>query len=215
MSGWMIDNSDLARWEIAGRAQKLGITGTPDQAAHSLGKITLADGRSVNAYVVHAVDPIITDGYEVVMINRKNPPGVGKPALPGGFIDPAKGGGVESAIQAAAREAAEEVGVNLHQAKATLIGTRNLNRPFDVRIATNNSLEEKYNIKEGDVFMVSTQAVRFDVPDLAKTKLVAGDDAAPGSARRVKIDSLTKDSMGIPDHFAMIEAAFPDRLPSL
>ena len=83
MSGWMIDNSDLARWEIAGRAQKLGITGTPDQAAHSLGKITLADGRSVNAYVVHAVDPIITDGYEVVMINRKNPPGVGKPALPG------------------------------------------------------------------------------------------------------------------------------------
>jgi 8-oxo-dGTP pyrophosphatase MutT (NUDIX family) len=215
MSGWMIDNSDLARWEIAGRAQKLGITGTPDQAAHSLGKITLADGRTVNAYVVHAVDPIITDGYEVVMINRKNPPGVGKPALPGGFIDPAKGGGVESAIQAAAREAAEEVGVNLHQAKATLIGTRNLNRPFDVRIATNNSLEEKYNIKEGDVFMVSTQAVRFDVPDLAKTKLVAGDDAAPGSARRVKIDSLTKDSMGIPDHFAMIEAAFPDRLPSL
>ena len=214
MSGWMIDNSDLARWEIAGRAQKLGITGTPDQAAHSLGKITLADGRTVNAYVVHAVDPIITDGYEVVMINRKNPPGVGKPALPGGFIDPAKGGGVESAIQAAAREAAEEVGVNLHQAKATLIGTRNLNRPFDVRIATNNSLEEKYNIKEGDVFMVSTQAVRFDVPDLAKTKLVAGDDAAPGSARRVKIDSLTKDSMGIPDHFAMIEAAFPDRLPS-
>ena len=122
---------------------------------------------------------------------------------------------MESAIQAAAREAAEEVGVNLHQAKATLIGTRNLNRPFDVRIATNNSLEEKYNIKEGDVFMVSTQAVRFDVPDLAKTKLVAGDDAAPGSARRVKIDSLTKDSMGIPDHFAMIEAAFPDRLPSL
>jgi 8-oxo-dGTP pyrophosphatase MutT (NUDIX family) len=215
MSGWMIDNSDPARWEIAGRAQKLGITGTPDQAAHSLGKITLADGRTVNAYVVHAVDPIITDGYEVVMINRKNPPGVGKPALPGGFIDPAKGGGVESAIQAAAREAAEEVGVNLHQAKATLIGTRNLNRPFDVRIATNNSLEEKYNIKEGDVFMVSTQAVRFDVPDLAKTKLVAGDDAAPGSARRVKIDSLTKDSMGIPDHFAMIEAAFPDRLPSL
>jgi 8-oxo-dGTP pyrophosphatase MutT (NUDIX family) len=162
---------------------------------------------------VHAVDPIITDGHEVVVINRKNPPGMGKPALPGGFIDPAKGGGVESAIQSAAREAAEEVGIDLHQMKATLIGTRNMNRPFDVRVAANNSLEEKYNIKEGDVFMVSTQAVRFDVSDLAKTKLVAGDDAAPGSARRVKIDSLTKDSMGVPDHFAMIEAAFPDRFP--
>jgi pyruvate/2-oxoglutarate dehydrogenase complex dihydrolipoamide acyltransferase (E2) component len=122
---------------------------------------------------------------------------------------------VESAIQAAAREAAEEVGIDLHQAKATLIGRRNMNRPFDVRVAANGALEEKYGIKEGDVFMVSTQAVRFDVPDLAKTRLVAGDDAAPGSARRVKIDSLTRDSMGIPDHFAMIEAAFPDRFPHL
>jgi ADP-ribose pyrophosphatase YjhB (NUDIX family) len=210
----MIDNHDPARQEIVGRAQGLGITGRPDKAAHPLGKITLANGRTVNAYVVHAVDPIITDGHEVVMINRKNPPGIGKPALPGGFIDPVKGGGVESAIQAAAREAAEEVGIDLHQATATLIGTRNMNRPFDVRVAANNGLEEKYGIKEGDVFMVSTQAVRFDVPDLAKTRLVAGDDAAPGSARRVKIDSLTKDSVGVPDHMAMIEAAFPDRFPS-
>ena len=214
MSSWMIDDIDPARWEIVGRAQELGITGTPDKAAHSLGKITLMNGRTVNAHVVHAVNPIITDGYEVVMINRKNPPGMGKPALPGGFIDPGKGGGVESAIQAAAREAAEEVGIDLHKTKATLIGTRNMNRPFDVRVAANNSLEEKYNIKEGDVFMVSTQAVRFDVPDLARTQLVAGDDAAPGSARRVKIDSLTKDSLGIPDHFAMIEATFPDHFPS-
>ncbi len=213
MSNWMIDKNDPARGEIVGRAQKLGITGTPDQAAHPLGEITLANGRTVHAHVVHAVDPIITDGHEVVMINRRNPPGMGKPALPGGFIDPAKGGGVESAIQAAAREAAEEVGIDLHQAKATLIGTRNMNRPFDIRVAANNGLEEKYGIKGGDVFMVSTQAVRFDVPDLAKTRLVAGDDAAPGSARRVKIDSLTRDSLGIPDHLAMIEAALPECFP--
>ena len=118
-----------------------------------------------------------------LMINRKNDPGMGKPALPGGLIDPAKGGGVESAIQAAAREAFEEVGVDLNEVTATLIGIRNMNRPYDVRIATNNGLEEKYGIKEGDIFMVSTQAVRFDVPMLAKTTLVAGDDAAPGSAR--------------------------------
>lgn len=209
---WMIDNNDPARLEIVERAKKLGITGSPDQAAHAVGTITLADGRVVNAHVVHAVDPVITDGNELVMINRKNDPGMGKPALPGGLIDPTKGGGVESAVQAAAREAAEEAGIDLENAKATLIGIRNMDRPFDVRVATNNALEEKYGIKEGDIFMVSTQAVRFDVPDLSHTRLIAGDDALPGTARRVEIKSLTRDVVGIPDHFDMVAATFPDLL---
>jgi 8-oxo-dGTP pyrophosphatase MutT (NUDIX family) len=207
MTGWMIDTDDPARLEIVERAKTLEITGSPDKAAHALGTITLADGKVVQAHVVHAVDPVITDGTHVVMINRKNDPGMGKPALPGGLIDPAKGGGVESAIQAAAREAMEEVGIDLGKAQSTLIGTRNMDRPFDVRVAANDSLKEKYGIKEGDIFMVSTQAVRFDVPDLVNTSLTAGDDAAPGSARRVRIDSLTRNAVGIPDHFDMIIAA--------
>lgn len=211
MANWMIDEHDPARLEIARRAKALGITGTPDKASHPLGEITLANGNTVNAHVVHAVDSIITDGEYIVMINRKHDPGTGKPALPGGFIDPAKGGGVESAVQAATREAAEEAGIDLKNAATQLVGTRNMDRPFDVRVAANNGLEEKYRIKKGDVFMVSTQAVRFDVPDLASTSLIAGDDAMPGSARRVKIDSLTRDSVAISDHFDMIAAAFPKR----
>jgi hypothetical protein len=67
----------------------------------------------------------------------------------------------------------------------------------------------RFGIKEGDVFMVSTQAVRFDVPDLTSASLIAGDDAMIGSARVVSIDSLTRDSVAIPDHFDMIKAAFP------
>jgi hypothetical protein len=135
MTGWMIGDRDPARLEITQRAKKLGITGSPDKAAHALGPITLADGTSVQAHVVHAVDPVITDGTYVVMINRRNDPGKGKPALPGGFIDPAYGTGpsngigVESAIQAAAREAMEEVGVDLGKSHATLVGTRNMDRP--------------------------------------------------------------------------------------
>ena len=101
MASWMIDENDPARLEIARRARALGITGTPEEASHPLGEITLANGSTVNAHVVHAVDPIITDGEFIVMINRKHDPGMGKPALPGGFIDPTQGGGVESAIQAA------------------------------------------------------------------------------------------------------------------
>jgi 8-oxo-dGTP pyrophosphatase MutT (NUDIX family) len=213
MTSWMIDNADPARLEIVGRAKELGITGTPEKAAHPLGPITLADGRTVNAHVVHAVDPIITDGDELVMINRKNDPGKGLPALPGGLIDPTKGGGVESAVQAAAREALEEVSVDLDNAKATLIGTRNMDRPYDVRVATNNSLFDKYGVSEGDIFMVSTQAVRFDVPDLKQTKLEAGDDAEAGTARRVDPATLTRKDVGIPDHFDMIVQAIPEKFP--
>ena len=210
--GWMIDNNDPARLEIAERASKLGIIGSPDKASHHLGTITLANGKVITAHVVHAVDAIITDGNEIVMINRLHDPGMGKPALPGGLIDPITGGDVETAVQAAAREANEEAGVDLKGAKATVIGTRNMNRPFDVRIAMNDSLKEKYGINEGDAFMVSTQAVRFEVPDLVNTKLIAGDDAKPGSARRIKISSLTRETVGIPDHFDMIKATFPDLL---
>ncbi len=208
MGSWMIDKNDPARLEIVARAKKLGITGNPDRAAHPLGKIILADGREVSVHVVHAVDPIITDHINVVMINRKNDPAKGKPALPGGFIDPTKGG-VESAIEAAAREAAEEAGIDLEEAGATLIGTRNMDRPFDVRIAIGNKLEEKYGIREGDAFMVSTQAVLFHVPNFVQTNLTAGSDAMPGSARPVRIDSLTRENIGAPDHFDMImEALF-------
>jgi ADP-ribose pyrophosphatase YjhB (NUDIX family) len=208
MASWMIDENDPARLEVARRAKALGITGTPNKASHPLGEITLADGNTVDAHVVHAVDPIITDGEFIVMINRKHDPGKGKPALPGGFIDPTQGGGVESVIQAATREAAEEAGIDLKKATVTLLGTRNMDRSFDVRVAANDTLEEKYGIKKGNVFMVSTQAVRFDVPDLASIKLIAGDDAVTGSARIVRIDSLTRDRVAIPDHFDMIKAAF-------
>lgn len=213
MSGqWMINSNDPARQEIASRAQALGIVGTPDKAAHHLGPIMLADGTMVQAHVVHAVDPIITDGTHVVMINRRNDPGLGKPALPGGFIDPAQGGGIESAVQAAAREAMEEVGIDLDSNASTLIGTRNMNRPFDVRIASNDGLEKTYGIKKGDIFMVSTQAVRFDVPDLTHKTLSAGDDAEPGTARLMKITSLSKKDLGVADHFDMIQAAFSNHL---
>ena len=212
--GWMIDNNDPARFEIAERAKKLGITGNPDKASHALGSLTLANGKVVEAFVVHAVDAIITDGKMIVMINRSHEPGMGKPALPGGLMDPTNGGSVESAVQTGTREAAEEVGIDLSKAKATLIGTRNMDRPHDVRVAKDGGLFEKYGISEGDIFMVSTQAVRFDVSDLANTKLTAGDDAQPGTARRVKINSLTKESVGIPDHFDMIVTAFPEHFPA-
>jgi 8-oxo-dGTP pyrophosphatase MutT (NUDIX family) len=209
MSEWMIDSKDPACQEIVSRAKGLGVGSNPDKAAHSVGKVTLADGRVVQAHVVHAVDAIITDGKSVIMIDRLHDPGKGKPAFPGGLLDPTEGG-VETAVRAAAREAGEEAGADLQGAKAMLIGGRNMDRPQDVRIARGNGLEKKYGIKDGEIFMVSTQIVRFDVPDLSKLKLVAGDDALKGSARAVSIKSLSRGSVGISDHFDMLVQAFPN-----
>jgi ADP-ribose pyrophosphatase YjhB (NUDIX family) len=207
-SGWMIDENDPACQILVARAEGLHVASSPNKAAHSLGAVTLANGKVVKAWLVHSVDPVITDGEYVVMIDRLNPPGQGLPALPGGLIDPKEGGGVETAVEAAVREAGEEVKIDVSKAKATVVGARNVNRADDVRVAQGNHLE-KYGIKEGDIFMVSAQAVRFDVPGLSKITLHAGDDAKKGSARLVKISSLTRESCGIPLHFDEIMQAVP------
>lgn len=207
---WMVTGPE--REAVAQRALALAsakhIKGTPRKAAHNLGPIMLGNGCTVCAHVVHAVDAVITDGVNVVMINRLKPPGQGLPALPGGFIDPRKGGGAENSIQAAVREAFEEAGIVLTGGRP--VGTRNMYRPHDVRTAMADL--PAYGIKKGDVFMVSTQAIRFDYPDLAGVKLAAGDDAAPGSARLVRVAALTPDSVGIADHFDMIVAALAPKV---
>jgi|GEM_PF-1804040 len=202
---WMIDENDPARQEIVERAMTLGITGTPEKASHALGEITLADGKKVNAHVIHAADAIITNGTDAVFIERANDPGKGKPALPGGFIDPTAEGS-ESLVQAAAREAMEEAGIEL--GAGAEVGTRNFNRPYDVRVVQGEGLAENYGVHDGDVFMVSTQAIRFDVPDLEEKQLTAGDDAAAVSTE--PLSDITKDTIGIPDHYDMLVEAVPE-----
>jgi len=196
--------------KVARLARRFGkinkITGTPDAAAHYVGKIRREDGSIVCVHVVHAVDPVITDGTYVVVIDRLNEPGAGLPALPGGFMDPAEGG-VESAIKAAAREAVEETGFKGAE-EGVLIGTRSMYRPNDVRVATADM--DKYGIKKGELFMVSTQAVLFRVSDLTQTPLMAGDDAKPGSARILSIDALSEKPMGIKDHYPMVKKALAE-----
>lgn len=202
-----LDISDPAAAEIVCRALSLDMTSDPSRASVRLGTVKLADGRSIEAHVIHAVDAVITDGRHVVMIDRRNEPGKGRPALPGGFIDPLPDGAAEGSGAAARREAMEEVGLDLSGVEPVLVGGRNGNRPHDIRFAYNDGLEKAYGVAKGDVFLVSTQAVRFDVPNLRHATLTAGDDAADDSARLVAIDSLTPENVGVSDHFDMIMAA--------
>ena len=67
--------------------------------AECLGQIVLPDGKTVNLYLRHAADAIMLDDCEqTILITRRNPPGVGRLALPGGFLD-----GNESVTEAARR----------------------------------------------------------------------------------------------------------------
>jgi hypothetical protein len=171
--------------------------------AEYLGPITLPDGQTVQLCLRHAADAILLDDLgQTILITRLNNPGIGKLAIPGGFID-----GAESAEAAARREAVEETGISpqlLAGAKTMAVMKRLYNRPGDIRIAWNNL--PGTNIKKGDVMMVPTQGVCLKLPgDFTQIPLRAGDDA--GSVQVAKISDLTPAQFGISDHLPMLHAA--------
>jgi 8-oxo-dGTP pyrophosphatase MutT (NUDIX family) len=191
----------------------------PAAPNHRLGDITLPDGRTVRLHVRHAVDAIIVDSFDqVALIRRRNPPSVGLLATPGGMLDPIDGR-VETDVEGALREAGEETNIStavLMEAQIDAIGTRNYARPFDIREAWHDI--QGTDIKKGDLFAVSTRAVRIKVAgNLQHIYLKAGDDAIlkdeQGADVNVpykmvyRIADLTPDQFGASDHLPMILAA--------
>ena len=86
----------------------------PVHPADPLGSIDIPGGRQVSAYLRHAVDAVLLDEVgKVVLITRRNNPGIGLDALPGGFIDLKHEAAsiMEQAAEAALREAREETGI--------------------------------------------------------------------------------------------------------
>jgi ADP-ribose pyrophosphatase YjhB (NUDIX family) len=196
---------------LQGRIISLVLAGNfgdaPDAAAHELGLVELPDGKFVRCFARHAADAILLDGAgQVVLITRVHEPGVGKFALPGGFLD-AVDGGVEDGKTAALREAVEETGVNaafLAQCAVFAVGHRRYDRPFDIRRAWNDIAGTA--IKKGELFTVSTQGFVFKIPgDLRNLPLTAGDDAA--SLRVHTVEALVPDLFAVPDHLEMINEA--------
>ncbi len=192
------------RQEIARRAQETGVGVQPSDVANSLGEIQTPSGP-VNAFLRHAVDAVVTDRKgSVLLIRRRNNPGAGKLALPGGFIDPGKKGTPESSSKAALRELAEETGlVLLKGVRGVQISGRKLYRPFDIRVATHDIPGTP--IKKDDFFAVSTVPYHYQVEDLTKLPIAAGDDAKAIAIK--KIAELRPDELGIDDHLSFIHAA--------
>jgi 8-oxo-dGTP pyrophosphatase MutT (NUDIX family) len=199
--------------EIVRRIEAVDLSADqPDQDADSLGLIALPGGNRVSVYLRHAADPVLLDcAGHVVLITRRNNPGEGLRALPGGFLDPvpnAKGGfGVEQAVTAALREAREETGISMEiltAAKVTPIGRRSYNRPFDIREAWCDIPDTR--ILKGDLFAVSTQAFSVRIKgDLSTVFLRAGDDAT--DVRVEQIAALMPQQFAVPDHLPMIMQA--------
>jgi 8-oxo-dGTP pyrophosphatase MutT (NUDIX family) len=171
--------------------------------AEYLGPFTLPDGKTVQLCLRHAADAILLDDLgQTILINRRNNPGIGKLAIPGGFID-----GDETVDAAARREAIEETGISpnlIAGAKTLTITPRLYNRPGDIRIAWNDLPGTR--IKQGDIMMVPTQGVCLKLPgDFTQLPLKAGDDA--GAVHVAKIRDLTPEQFGIGDHLPMLQEA--------
>jgi ADP-ribose pyrophosphatase YjhB (NUDIX family) len=193
--------------EITARAIAGAFGDEPDRAVHDLGDIALPGGGTRRVFLRHAADAIFVDDHgQTVLITRLHSPGRGKQAIPGGFIDEVAGR-VETSQEAAWREVMEETGVSmerLSKARITPLGPRRYNRPFDIRAAWSNLAGTE--IRQGDLFLVSTRGFRFRVAgNLAGFGLQAGDDA--GAVAVLKIAALTPEQFAVPDHLAMIQEA--------
>ena len=182
----------------------------PLRTADPLGLLVMPGGNEVSVYLRHAVDAVLLDNAgNVVLITRRNRPGMGLMALPGGFIDLEHGSAslVEQPAEAALREAREETGISedrLVAANVKAVGTRACNRPFDIREAWDDISGTP--IKKGDLFAVSTQAFCVRIPgNLSTIPLKAGDDAR--HVRVEEVAALQAEDFGVPDHLAMIRQA--------
>jgi ADP-ribose pyrophosphatase YjhB (NUDIX family) len=194
--------------EIAARCRAGQFPDEPTAVANDLGLLHLPDGHSIRVWLCHAADCILLDDlWQTVLITRLHNPGKGKFALPGGLLDEAANGRLESSRIAALREATEETGISptaLAQADIRQLGHRRHERPFDIRRAWNNLPGTP--VQKGEVFTVSTLAFRVKLRgDLKQMLLKAGDDATAVDV--VPAAEIKAEDLAVPDHFDMIREA--------
>lgn len=135
------------------------------------------------------VDALVTHRDSVLLIRRRNPPGQGLLALPGGFLD------VNEPIQdAAIRELREETGLDLSRSQA--ISALQRSAIFDV---PDRSLRGR----------TITHVFHFELPGSMQPRVEAADDAAqvlwmPVSAVPASEGQFFEDHYDILEHFLLL-----------
>jgi bifunctional NMN adenylyltransferase/nudix hydrolase len=142
---------------------------------------------SVAPYPVNfvTVDALVTHRDHVLLIRRRNQPGQGLLALPGGFLD------VNERIQdAAIRELQEETGLDIPEAQA--VSSLRRQACFDV---PDRSLRGR----------TITHVFHFDLPGDAQPRVEAADDAAQVEWMPVQA-ALQQQQQFFEDHFDILES---------
>ena len=136
------------------------------------------------APVFVTADAVVIQGAHVLLIRRKERPGRGLWALPGGFLEQD-----EFIVDAAVRELREETGIALPEAelRRSTVASRVFDAPFrDMR----------------GRFVTHATLLHLRPPEPALPK-VSGDDDAD-AARWVPLEQLRRDEM-FGDHYAIIQ----------
>ena len=135
---------------------------------------------------VRCADSLITQSGHILLVERKNAPGKGLYALPGGHVKPN-----EDAQEAAIRELREET--KLDMPKGALLGRLKERRPFD-------------HPKRSERGWVSTDVFSFDLVDkpVSEMEKVKGADDAK-RAFWMPLEELTPENM-FEDHFDIIQS---------
>ena len=129
-------------------------------------------------------DAVVLCRGSVLLVQRKNAPGAGLWAIPGGFLDPS-----ETIAAGTKRELLEETGLDLQKVWSTLLGQKVFDAPersMRGRIITHVSVFEVEPDSNGDLPAV-----------------VAGDDAA--EAEWVRIGNIERAGM-FDDHYHILQA---------
>lgn len=129
-----------------------------------------------------AVDAVVVQSGHVLLIERGRPPGVGKLALPGGFLDPD-----ETLLQGALRELQEETGLFIPIEDAPLY------------LKAKDVFDDVY--RSARARMITTGFL-FELPPGPLPHVQGGDDAA--FAKWVEIAALRTDEM-FSDHAFIIK----------
>lgn len=135
---------------------------------------------------VRCADSLITQSGHILLVERKNAPGKGLYALPGGHVEP-----TEDALGAAIRETRGETKIDMP--RGLFLRHLKERRPFD-------------HPKRSERGWVSTDVFRFELEDkpLSKMEKVKGAD----DARRafwMPLEEITPENM-FEDHFDIIQA---------